>query len=221
VSLDHRSGGLGRLGRPKLTRDGKQLMCSRRQAPPRFPEAFPAGRHEGANSALDREIRAASQRSRKPLWAVWSTVGSNPTPSAATANFGPFARTLRAQRRLAGLLARVNESQRTPALAEVHSPAIPPGGVPHLGGAGREPRSIELRVSDSSSRARRSVPASPCQTGTGAVLPLERTARQAPLEPRRTDRPARTLTLRPEISPLPPSGFEARHMTAARLDRRA
>src|SRR4051794_40129143 len=46
-----------------------------------FPEA--AGRHEDEDLPLDRGLLGLNGgRSRKPLWAVSSTVGSNPTPSA-------------------------------------------------------------------------------------------------------------------------------------------
>jgi hypothetical protein len=83
--------------------------------------------------ALGGESEHASRcrstaRSRKPLSAVRSTVGSNPTPSAAKPISRPGAGDLDMAKCVRPLTGRVNERQRTSLLASVHSPAIPPAG---------------------------------------------------------------------------------------------
>jgi hypothetical protein len=83
--------------------------------------------------ALGGESERASRcrstaRSRKPLSAVRSTVGSNPTPSAAKPISQPGAGDLGIAECARPLTGRVNERQRTSFLASVHSPAIPPAG---------------------------------------------------------------------------------------------
>jgi hypothetical protein len=83
--------------------------------------------------ALGGESECASRcrstaRSRKPLSAVRSTVGSNPTPSAAKPISWPGAGDLGIAKCVRPLTRRVNERQRTSFLASVHSPAIPPAG---------------------------------------------------------------------------------------------
>jgi hypothetical protein len=55
--------------------------------------------------------------------------GFESLPLRCNSEFILFAGTLLVERPLARVLARVNQRQRTPALAEVHSPAIPPAGV--------------------------------------------------------------------------------------------
>jgi hypothetical protein len=102
-----------------------------------------------ARTPRNARPRAKSARSRKPLWAVRSTVGSNPTPSATTANWAicsDFAAQATARR-------RTRSRQRTSANACYGGGSFPrhsPRRCPQVGGAGREPRSIELKVRDSS-----------------------------------------------------------------------
>jgi hypothetical protein len=87
-----------------------------RPTPPRI--RAPGGVPERLNGAVSKTVVGLSVHR-----------GFESLPLRYKSEFISFAGTLLVERPLARVLARVNQRQRTPALAEVHSPAIPPAGA--------------------------------------------------------------------------------------------